>query len=308
MAEYRSKALTIGFVLVISTVVGFARTIVVALDGSGDFTRISEAAEVAVAGDSILVRDGDYYEEEFSVDSAVVVFAENHGAARIWAQPGSEVIVLRGSAELVGFSVFGNYLAIHQVLLQIGGPAVVYNCEFLPAARFGLQLSIYTQGFPPFIRHCRFYLSGSSHIAENYDSTDIWMPYNYYGTLDTTTIHWFIRDGHDYPGRGYITVSPVADTFEWLALDPRSPIAQDQQIQLYPNPSNGVISINMKGLQTIQQIDVFNILGQRVYTLSDARNPQGSTLKFNLPLPSGNYFISVSEPKSHQIARLTIVR
>ena len=301
------------FILIATAPAGFSRTIVVALDGSGDFTRIRPATEVAAAGDSILVRDGDYYDESFTVDSAVVVFAENHGAARIWSGPDTPamvVIEMHGSAELIGFPIIGEYIALYQLLVDIvGGPAVINNCEFVPAARIGgHQLGILANGHPPIIRNCRFYFSGSHPIAENYDSTDIWMPHNYYGSSDTTMIHLFIWDGQNDPELGFITISPVADTFEWLAVDPRSPIVQERRIELYPNPSHGTISINLNRMMNIQQIDVFNILGQRVWTSPEVRNPQANTLKFNLPLPSGSYFISVHEPKKYHTARLTIIR
>ena len=310
MAEHKSKAFAISFVLVISTVVGFGRTIIVAADGSGDFSTIMEAVDSAAANDSILVRDGDYwgnndFGEEFVLDSGLFLYAEHPGSVNVYE--GGEIGV--GAASVTGLRVIGNPMVITQFMLYVSsGQARIWNCQFFPAADHGCQLAFMCGGQAPYVRNCGLTMSGANWYVWNLDSTDISMPYNYYGTVDTTTIHLFIDDGHDYPGLGYVTVSPVADTFEWLAAEPRLPIAQERQIELYPNPSNGVISINMKGLQTIQQIDLFNILGQRVWSLSGIFERKGEHLKFDLPLPTGSYFISVSEPKSYHIAKLTIIR
>jgi len=311
VTEYRGiTALTL--VILIWGAAGFGRTIIVAADGSGDFAHIWEAAEIAVAGDSILVRDGDYYDEEFSIDSAVVVFAENHGAARIWGEPGSEIIVLRGGAELIGFQILGNFLAIFQVLLRIeNGPGVIYNCEFLPAARFGLQLSILSRGFPPSIRHCRFYLSGSSHIADNYDSTDIWMPDNYYGTLDTAMIHLFIWDGQNDPELGFVTISPVADTFEWLGVEPR-PLPNTFALhQNYPNPFNGstriAFDLPKAGPVTLR---VYDLLGREVATLVDGVRVAGqhSVLFDGSRLASGIYFYRLEAGGGHEVKKMVLLK
>ena len=78
---------------------------------------------------------------------------------------------------------------------------------------------------------------------------------------------------------------------------------------VWPNPSSGVVNLSFPTeISGPVEITIFNILGQRVYTLSESINPQENIFKFDLPLPSGSYFISVYEPEKFHTAKLTIIR
>lgn len=63
---------------------------------------------------------------------------------------------------------------------------------------------------------------------------------------------------------------------------------KNNTISLYPNPSNGMITISAK--QTMETVEIFNLLGQRVMTLS----PNAETVKINTTsLTAGVYTAKV---------------
>ncbi|MBU1937663.1 T9SS type A sorting domain-containing protein, partial [bacterium] len=112
----------------------------------------------------------------------------------------------------------------------------------------------------------------------------------------------------------WMTASPVTDPysrlFSWhrivnpdcLAVSGYRPVRPMTVLtpHVWPNPSNGVVNLSFPAnISGPVDITIFNILGQHVYSLSEARNPQGIMLKFDLPLPSGNYFISAHESKRY---------
>jgi hypothetical protein len=54
---------------------------------------------------------------------------------------------------------------------------------------------------------------------------------------------------------------------------PGSPCAvgveeQENQVSVYPNPSNGLINVNLKNAETIRLVEVFDLLGKRVLTVN----------------------------------------
>jgi hypothetical protein len=42
----------------------------------------------------------------------------------------------------------------------------------------------------------------------------------------------------------------------------------ENQVLVYPNPSNGLINLNLKNAGTIRLVEVFDVLGKRVLTLN----------------------------------------
>jgi hypothetical protein len=278
-----------------------ARLIVVFPDSSGLTSPVAEAADTAVAGDSLMLRDGPYVEWPIVIDSGVVMFAEHPGAAELncgpWPEPG---ITLRGTAKISGFPIWGDIYAIVQILVNIqGGPATVHNCWFQPLGDHGLQMAFHSNGQAPIIRHCRFFTeNGASPIVENFDTTTVWMPYNYYQRTDTTQIHWDIWDGEGHEGgQGHVFISPVLDYFDWLAANPRLPMTVHRpSIQVFPNPSpDGRLQVILPVRIPIDDISVYNILSQKVWTMHSRGQVNDPALNLNLPLSSGTYFLTVTQ-------------
>jgi hypothetical protein len=294
-----------------------ARTLVVATDSTGQYSAVGLAALDAVAGDSILVRDGVYPDAPISIDSGVVVYAEHPGSAAI-ACGGFLVsgIVLHQTAQLLGLGILGDPTSTHQELLEIrGGPATIYNCSFEPASHWGLMMKFFCNGNAPMIRQCNLDNHGTgSLIAYNYDSTSIWMPGNYYGSLDTVIIHREIRDSTNIVGGfGHVYISPVLDQFNWLETQDRPHYAEAvPQLTVYPNPSRGgIISLNIQQPRTVERLEIYNLLGQSVRSFNrsevESIMNHGAQARLDLPLAVGTYFIVVTNPQFRQTAKIAIV-
>jgi len=103
-----TKSVLCTLVVMAVAAAAMARTIIVAADGSGEFTRIANGVDVAEPGDTVLVRPGDYWDERFVVDSAVIVMAEQQGQATVWLDPSIGPVTLHSRAELRGFVIVGN--------------------------------------------------------------------------------------------------------------------------------------------------------------------------------------------------------
>jgi hypothetical protein len=295
------------FLLLVS--VGEARIIIVAADGTGEFTSLTQAADSALYGDTVLVRDGGYDGTGMSVDSGVAVMAEHPGQVGINESPPG--IVIHGTAKLMGLIFSCNPIALHTELVTIeGGPAMIFNCGFYssPHSLQGTQLAFHSNGRPPLVQACDFLTPAYIPWISNYDSTNIWMPGNHYGTNDTTAIHnEGIWDGFHSPELGYVFISPVADSFQWLGVEDRPSVTTTvASLLAYPNPSYGTITMQLPGQHHPQQIALYNLLGQRVW--SQDWNTVGASMTVSpTGLPVGNYFLNVMEPGKNYTTRITII-
>lgn len=72
-------------------------------------------------------------------------------------------------------------------------------------------------------------------------------------------------------------------------------------IGVYPNPTNGLLTIDLSGTYQQGTIQILNMAGQVVYT-----HPQPSTGKVNLQvdLPTGAYFVKVSDNHQQSIVKV----
>jgi hypothetical protein len=81
----------------------------------------------------------------------------------------------------------------------------------------------------------------------------------------------------------------------------------NKSISVYPNPSNGVFTIQVKSeeLRTKNTIEVYNVLGEKVYSQSSIPNPQ---FVINLKgQPAGIYFVRVYNEGQKFIATTKVV-
>ena len=69
---------------------------------------------------------------------------------------------------------------------------------------------------------------------------------------------------------------------------------------LYPNPTNGILNINFKQAIEIQNIGIYNVLGQMVVSVPNAK---GVTSVDVSSLSTGNYFIKVVSDKGTSNAK-----
>lgn len=85
------------------------------------------------------------------------------------------------------------------------------------------------------------------------------------------------------PGSGVISGTPLVDTINQImcAYVPTSVINTpnpQQTVLVYPNPSNGVFNIDFHGTQNFvsKRIEVFNVLGEKVYSALLPQIPKGA--------------------------------
>ena len=293
-----------------------ARTLIVAADSSGDFLHIAAAADSAQAGDTVLVRDGEYWgpgsnPESITVDSGVVVLAEHPGAARIM----TDGIVLRGTAMLMGFEI--QAYAIHSIyMLRIeGGPATLSNCRFVSnyPNSIGSLLTIAANGQPPRIRACDFEHDSLLAMVENTDSTTIWMPGNYFGTADTARIHLKIYDGVSTPGRGFVYISPVLESFEWLSVNEPATafIPTSLAVQVWPNPFNSTATIGFALPRTAYaSLRVYDLLGREVVVLVDGVMAAGEQRVAwqAAGASSGMYYVRLQAGEQTRVTKVMLLR
>ncbi len=296
-----------------------ARTWVVALDGNGDFLSVQEACSAAVAGDSVFVHNGIYeYLGDLTVRSGVVVYPETHGQVTIGdplTAPNGVILYLEGSAEIIGLVIEGDPFATVQNLVVVnGGPAIIENCQFIHY-RAGSQLELWCNGQPARIRNCSFSIPFGSFVV-NRDSTNIYMPYNYYGGLtDTAFIHGGIHDGQTPPyTEGLVYISPVLDTFQWLPVGreiPPSLLPIDHTlIRVYPNPFNSTLSISLT-IPPHQEttLGLYDLLGQEVDVVYRGRL-SSSTISYVAPaaLSSGVYFLRAASGERSVLVKVVLLK
>ncbi|WP_298220659.1 T9SS type A sorting domain-containing protein [Flavobacterium sp.] len=88
-----------------------------------------------------------------------------------------------------------------------------------------------------------------------------------------------------------VNTNTATTTIQALAV---RDFAFDQYFTVYPNPANDQLSIEKKDNIAISSLSVFNILGQQVITVPNARNT--STIDVS-GLKSGNYFLIINSDK-----------
>ena len=132
-----ATASVLGFALVLLSATAFARTIVVAQDGSGEHRTIADAIGVARTGDTVLVKAG-IYRETVKMDAEGVVLEgrgaviDGGGSDGVWPSSGSTVrgFVIRGCDDAIFVTSERHGVVIeHNTILLNGGEAVtlMYN-------------------------------------------------------------------------------------------------------------------------------------------------------------------------------------
>lgn len=135
-----------------------------------------------------------------------------------------------------------------------------------------------------------FGLKGFVLDQSTYFQTSVTSPYTFYGLMPNTSYDFYIRkDCTDFEG-SYKSdwVGPLSFTTKSLVVNEFN----RQEVKLFPNPTNDRIEIN--ALNTINEISVFDLAGQRLMNLKNA----DFNLKIDLTdFNSGLYFVKVKTDK-----------
>ena len=76
--------------------------------------------------------------------------------------------------------------------------------------------------------------------------------------------------------------------------------AEDNAITIYPNPTNGVINLNLNKTYSNVNIDIYNILGQTI--LSNYYDDLEST-QLRLPSETGMYFVKIKRDNNLDVVK-----
>ncbi len=86
-------------------------------------------------------------------------------------------------------------------------------------------------------------------------------------------------------------------------------IAIANTLNIYPNPSSGIFTIESPGISGKVLVEVYNVFGGNVFETSLTQTTRGSTNEINLTsLPSGIYFIQLVSQKGRISKRVVIVK
>lgn len=108
--------------------------------------------------------------------------------------------------------------------------------------------------------------------------------------LLTAGVHYFVCTPHAALGmRGMITVLNTTG----IALNP-----SNEGISIYPNPSNGNFQLKINNSQPSKdyKLEVFNVLGTKVYSKTDLQSQSTSSVDA-ADLPKGTYLVRIYNGK-----------
>ncbi len=77
-------------------------------------------------------------------------------------------------------------------------------------------------------------------------------------------------------------------------------------ISVFPNPTNGIFQLKITNYESgIRNVDILNILGQKVYSVENYQITKSSNYQIDLSnQPAGVYFVKVLTDKSVQVVKL----
>ena len=98
------------------------------------------------------------------------------------------------------------------------------------------------------------------------------------------------------------------DNLEFSVIsDTRENSMAQNEISIYPNPSNGLFSIRLNKSINAESIDILNIHGQMVFQSDISSNSESSIIELNLTsLPKGIYFIRLNSEQKTQAKKIII--
>lgn len=114
-----------------------------------------------------------------------------------------------------------------------------------------------------------------------------------------------VYDNNLFVGGNFDTAGGIPANFiaQWNnPLGINSITKDNNEIKLYPNPNNGVFTIQLNSIQSIanSQIEIYNLLGEKIYT-ETLRQAQGDNTINLSDQPSGIYLYRITSDKGEAI-------
>lgn len=143
-------------------------------------------------------------------------------------------------------------------------------------------------------------------------------------SANATTYHWDFGDGnmssmqspnHTYLSLGSYTVTLIASnncgadttTMSYDVTSIRDLGLQGIDMEVYPNPTTGIVNINASGLtQGAYKLELHDLTGKLVYTIDRNANELTNTSIDLSDLTKGMYFLSVTGKDRRQVIKLML--
>ncbi|MDF2435929.1 MAG: glycosyl hydrolase [Bacteroidota bacterium] len=195
------------------------------------------------------------------------------------------------------------------------------------------MIDLMTGNFVPVAQTAPFTPAMGTNSALNFTTLALITPYNAAaGTLLVASIQLNITPGTDtisvvsdnaFPGdagvAGAVYVQPAAGAFQWASVTGNVPLVgmelqfgsngiasnvSSDEISVYPNPSNGMFTLNL-GHNVTSTVEVYNVIGAQVSAKSF--NTQINSLDLT-GLEAGVYFVKVTTEKGQITKKINITK
>ena len=191
---------------------------------------------------------------------------------------------------------YGYSGSIKDILIYFGGINNYGAASVLTEQQIASNLS---QG-KPFVIRWGWY-SGGGHFVVGYGKSNntIYYMNPWFGEgLKFADYNWVKDDGnHQWTHTNVITTSPMGIN--------KALIKTQNNIKVFPNPSNGNFTIETGRLESNSQLQILNSQGQKVY--SQKIENQSNKINFNLKLSSGLYFIQIIDKSGIRFEKIQVL-
>ena len=129
-------------------------------------------------------------------------------------------------------------------------------------------------------------------------TSNVYIAYNYWCTIDSTAIDSGIYDGYDDISLGLVEYKPYNMSPCDIPLSISDTHLENNPIKIFPNPNNGNFTLALSNPDSYRDkdctVEIYNVLGEKVYT-ETLHSVQGDKHIDISSQPSGIYFYRVLE-------------
>ena len=124
-------------------------------------------------------------------------------------------------------------------------------------------------------------------------------------------INYKIQDQNEVSGLVYYRIKQTdfdgtTETFEWKAINLSS--KQEQVLNVYPNPTNGIVNITLSEITSPQTtVTILDITGRQIFTQQfEANDYFNTSIDLSSNMPSGIYFIEVKNDNQQLMKKVVL--
>jgi hypothetical protein len=154
----------------------------------------------------------------------------------------------------------------------------------------GIQLSCITEEI-----NCNKICNNTTYALDYNFSANVNVTNNYWCTTDSSSIASMIYDGNENASYGFVDFMPLDTGCYLFSTGITNQVKENHPFRIFPNPSNGIVFIELMAEKAEGTIRVYDVLGKlkTVFTLS------GKNISLDLSfLEKGIYFIELDAGKT----------